>query len=136
PIRDTLSEGFSYFVTSVAAPVAWSMRRVGLAPTGSYCPPPNPSLIRVGLWFIHHSGTKLIEAEQFESVFSVFVKHTQIVSFSEVSSHDREMHAVPLLRKSNRNLVSDKFVDALFCKHCDQCAVEHGGVARQDNDRT
>ena len=34
--RDTLSEGFSHFVTSIAAPVAsgWSGRRVGLAPTG------------------------------------------------------------------------------------------------------
>jgi len=36
PIRDTHSEGFSQFVTSVAAPVAsgWSVCRVGLAPTG------------------------------------------------------------------------------------------------------
>src|SRR5215472_872078 len=36
PIRDTHSEGFSYFVTSIAAPAAsgWSVRRVGLAPTG------------------------------------------------------------------------------------------------------
>src|SRR5213593_288201 len=36
PIRDTLSEGFSQFVTSMAAPVAsgWSVCRVGLAPTG------------------------------------------------------------------------------------------------------
>jgi hypothetical protein len=36
PVRDTHSEGFSYFVTSIAAPVAsgWSVRRVGLAPTG------------------------------------------------------------------------------------------------------
>src|ERR1700686_35782 len=36
PIRDTLSEGFSHFVTSIAAPVAsgWSGCRVGLAPTG------------------------------------------------------------------------------------------------------
>src|SRR5258705_11386776 len=36
PIRDTLSEGFSYFVTSIAALAAsgWSVRRVGLAPTG------------------------------------------------------------------------------------------------------
>ena len=35
-IRDTLSEGFSHFVTSMAAPVAsgWSGRRVGFAPTG------------------------------------------------------------------------------------------------------
>src|SRR5438128_9316249 len=34
--RDTLSEGFSQFVTSMAAPVAsgWSGCRVGLAPTG------------------------------------------------------------------------------------------------------
>jgi hypothetical protein len=34
--RDTLSEGFSYFVNSIAAPVAsgWSACRVGLAPTG------------------------------------------------------------------------------------------------------
>src|SRR5271157_1250530 len=34
--RDTHSEGFSQFVTSVAAPVAsgWSGRRVGFAPTG------------------------------------------------------------------------------------------------------
>src|SRR6478672_2497940 len=34
--RDTLSEGFSHFVTSIAAPVAsgWSRCRVGLAPTG------------------------------------------------------------------------------------------------------
>jgi hypothetical protein len=31
-----LSEGFSHFVTSIAAPVAsgWSVRRVGFAPTG------------------------------------------------------------------------------------------------------
>jgi hypothetical protein len=36
PIRDTHSEGFSYFVASIAAPAAsgWSGRRVGLAPTG------------------------------------------------------------------------------------------------------
>src|SRR5258708_32551662 len=36
PIRDALSEGFSHFVTSIAAPVAsgWSGCRVGLAPTG------------------------------------------------------------------------------------------------------
>ena len=36
PIRDTLTEGFSHFVSSMAAPVAsgWSGRRVGLAPTG------------------------------------------------------------------------------------------------------
>jgi len=36
PIRDTLSEGFSHFVTSTAAPVAsgWSGCRVGFAPTG------------------------------------------------------------------------------------------------------
>jgi hypothetical protein len=35
PIRNTLSEGFSYFVTSIAAPAAsgWSGRQVGLAPT-------------------------------------------------------------------------------------------------------
>src|SRR6516162_11097613 len=34
--RDTLIEGFSHFVTSMTAPVAsgWSVRRVGLAPTG------------------------------------------------------------------------------------------------------
>src|SRR5271170_1267778 len=33
--RDTLSEGFSHFVTSIAAPVAsgWSVCRVGFAPT-------------------------------------------------------------------------------------------------------
>src|ERR1700732_262207 len=36
PSRDPLTEGFSYFVTSIAAPVAsgWSGCRVGLAPTG------------------------------------------------------------------------------------------------------
>jgi hypothetical protein len=36
PIRDTLIEGFSHFVTSMTAPTAsgWSGRRVGLAPTG------------------------------------------------------------------------------------------------------
>ena len=36
PIRDALSEGFSHFVTSIAAPVAsgWSVCRVGFAPTG------------------------------------------------------------------------------------------------------
>src|ERR1700682_2605739 len=35
--RDTLSEGFSHFVTSMTAPVAsgWSGCRVGLAPTGT-----------------------------------------------------------------------------------------------------
>src|ERR1700724_1828205 len=34
PIRDTLSEGFSHFVTSIAAPAGWSGCQVGLAPTG------------------------------------------------------------------------------------------------------
>jgi hypothetical protein len=36
PMRDTHSEGFSHFVTSMTAPVAsgWSGCRVGLAPTG------------------------------------------------------------------------------------------------------
>ncbi len=40
PIRDTLSEGFSHFVTSMTAPVAsgWSDGRVGLAPTGKASP--------------------------------------------------------------------------------------------------
>ena len=40
PIRDPLSEGFSHFVTSMAAPVAsgWSGCRVGLAPTGKTPP--------------------------------------------------------------------------------------------------
>jgi hypothetical protein len=40
PIRDTLPEGFSHFVTSITAPVAsgWSDRRVGLAPTGKTPP--------------------------------------------------------------------------------------------------
>ncbi len=35
PIRDTLPEGFSHFVTSMTAPVAsgWSVGLVGLAPT-------------------------------------------------------------------------------------------------------
>jgi hypothetical protein len=35
PIRDTLIEGFSHFVTSMTAPIAsgWSGCRVGLAPT-------------------------------------------------------------------------------------------------------
>src|SRR5882762_3699881 len=38
--RDTLSEGFSHFVTSMTAPVAsgWSGCRVGLAPTGKAPP--------------------------------------------------------------------------------------------------
>src|SRR4029077_19635956 len=36
PLRDTLSEGFSHFVTSIAAPVAsgWSGCRAGLTPAG------------------------------------------------------------------------------------------------------
>ena len=36
PIRDTLIEGFSHFVTSMTAPIAsgWSGCRVGLTPTG------------------------------------------------------------------------------------------------------
>jgi hypothetical protein len=40
PIRDTHSEGFSCFVTSIAAPAGsgWSGRRVGLAPTGKAPP--------------------------------------------------------------------------------------------------
>ena len=37
PIRDTLIEGFSHFVTSMTAPIAsgWSGRRVGFAPLES-----------------------------------------------------------------------------------------------------
>ena len=40
PIRDTLPESFSHFVTSMTAPVAsgWSDGRVGLAPTGKAPP--------------------------------------------------------------------------------------------------
>ncbi len=40
PMRDTLPEGFSHFVTSMTAPVAsgWSDGRVGLAPTGKAPP--------------------------------------------------------------------------------------------------
>src|SRR5438309_9962074 len=40
PIRDTLIEGFSHFVTSMTAPIAsgWSGRRVGPAPTGKAPP--------------------------------------------------------------------------------------------------
>ena len=40
PIRDTLTEGFSHFVSSMTAPVAsgWSGCRVGLAPTGKAPP--------------------------------------------------------------------------------------------------
>ena len=40
PIRDTLIEGFSHFVTSMTAPIAsgWSGCRVGLAPTGKAPP--------------------------------------------------------------------------------------------------
>jgi len=40
PIRDTLPEGFSHFVTSMTAPVAsgWGVRRVELAPTGKAPP--------------------------------------------------------------------------------------------------
>jgi hypothetical protein len=36
PIRDTLIEGFSHFVTSMTTPIVsgWSDCRVGLAPTG------------------------------------------------------------------------------------------------------
>jgi hypothetical protein len=36
PMRDTLIEGFSHFVSSMTAPIAsgWSGCRVGLAPTG------------------------------------------------------------------------------------------------------
>jgi hypothetical protein len=36
PIRDTLIEGFSHFVTAMTAPIAsgWSGCRVGFAPTG------------------------------------------------------------------------------------------------------
>src|SRR6476646_4436126 len=36
PIRDTLIEGFSHFVTSMTAPIAsgWSGCRMGFAPTG------------------------------------------------------------------------------------------------------
>src|SRR5258707_3064224 len=40
PIRDTLTEGFSHFVSSMTAPVAsgWSGCRVGFAPTGNAPP--------------------------------------------------------------------------------------------------
>jgi hypothetical protein len=40
PIRDTLTRGFSHFVTSMTAPIAsgWSDCRVGLAPTGKAPP--------------------------------------------------------------------------------------------------
>jgi hypothetical protein len=44
------TEGFSHFVTSMTAPVAsgWSVRRVGLAPTGKA--PPSHGARRVGVW--------------------------------------------------------------------------------------
>jgi hypothetical protein len=45
PIRDTLIEGFSHFVTSMTAPIAsgWSGCRVGLAPTGKRRPRRTPN---------------------------------------------------------------------------------------------
>src|SRR5260221_3689597 len=40
PIRDTIIEGFSHFVTSMTAPIAsgWSGRRAGLSPAGKAPP--------------------------------------------------------------------------------------------------
>jgi len=53
PIRDTLIEGFSHFVTSMTAPIAsgWSGCRVGLAPTGKrrLCTAHTPSGLRAAL---------------------------------------------------------------------------------------
>src|SRR5215469_15459625 len=71
PIRDTHPEGFSYFVTSIAAPVAsgWSGRRVGFAPAGKrrlsrrtpeadlqvpYCCAPD-ALLRFDVCFSNHA---------------------------------------------------------------------------------
>ena len=54
PIRDTLIEGFSHFVTSMTAPIAsgWSGCRVGLAPTGKR------RLVTAHTHFGHCSGHK------------------------------------------------------------------------------
>jgi hypothetical protein len=53
PIRDTLIEGFSHFVSSMTAPIAsgWSDCRVGLAPTGKrrLC----TAHARSGQWQLH-----------------------------------------------------------------------------------
>src|SRR2546427_2557416 len=59
PIRDTLIEGFSHFVTSMTAPIAsgWSGRRVGPAPTGK-APPCHGARQKRSLGYQHPTWLK------------------------------------------------------------------------------
>lgn len=63
------------------------------------------------------------EPEQLERPASVVVEHTQIVGFQHIALHQREVRAVTLLGKINRNLVCDEFFDALTCQLPDQRSV-------------
>ena len=61
-MRDTLSEGFSHFVTSMTAPVAsgWSDGRVGLAPTGKAPPYQGAHPLRTFLpLLLYNAGLRL-----------------------------------------------------------------------------
>ena len=76
PIRDTLIEGFSHFVTSMTAPIAsgWSDCRVGLAPTG--------------------------KRRLFTAHTLVFVAPSQLLTLAKGQEHGR---TIPLCDKSKRN---------------------------------
>ena len=91
--RDTLSEGFSHFVTSIAAPVAsgWSGCRVGFAPTGKrrlFTAHANNRLTRAANKF-HHSITSSAVASSLSgmvtpSAFAVlrFIRSSNVVGSS------------------------------------------------------
>ena len=70
-------------------------------------------------FLIQESGqrrTELLETKQLERALSILIKHTEIIGFSEIPSHDREMSAITLFGKANRNFIGNEFFNALICK--------------------
>jgi hypothetical protein len=86
PIRDTLIEGFSHFVTSVTAPIAsgWSDCRVGLAPTGKrrLCTAHTLNGHRPSCLDLHdHTTVDLVVAHAAEDAIDVFQSLGRVMDF-------------------------------------------------------
>src|SRR6202022_1307499 len=112
PIRDTLIEGFSHFVTSMTAPIAsgWSDCRVGLAPTG-----------KRRLVTAHtHYGHFIATVELFTGIFSMslmtglifarFSRPNARLLFADnpvISSHDGKPTLMVRLANERHNIIGN-----------------------------
>jgi hypothetical protein len=105
--RDTLTEGFSHFVTSMTAPVAsgWSGCRVGLTPTGkrrlSTAHTRSSPRAAADCASQHESKCRLVRAASSDILVSTVVtlveRYSNAASFISHDDHDDAHHALLLV---------------------------------------